>query len=227
MEQKSKAEIQAKFTQFNPENKLTLTYGECLIPAMEITDQIDADQYFANYVAYAKRQLQLHPEGNNGMTAEEICRHNLGYFAGYYNIDTRKRVEQLFQCSHPIFGDAGQPGPTVEQALEAGKAAASKMIDKTLALKETLLYYYEGIPGTREEGLLAIYIKGMEDVLNKIMYKIPKDPNPETADDPQSIWRTIAAEASDIPGLPGYFFYNDESGLIEFKHKDKDYIEMF
>jgi hypothetical protein len=35
-------------TKFNPENKEALTYGECLDPAMKITDEADAKQYFAD-----------------------------------------------------------------------------------------------------------------------------------------------------------------------------------
>lgn len=88
---------------FNPENKETLTYGEALSPAMEITEQADADQYFADYVEYTKRQLVKEPRTDD-VTAEQICKTNLGYFAGYYDFDTRKRIDKLFLTSHPIFG---------------------------------------------------------------------------------------------------------------------------
>ena len=92
-------------TKFNPENKKTLTYGDCLKPAMEITDEADAQQYLAAYTAY----LETSPR-KDGMTGEQIALNNLGYFAGYYDNETRERVERLFKCSHPIFGSIAKKG---------------------------------------------------------------------------------------------------------------------
>lgn len=88
-------------TKFNPENKKTLTYGECLDPAMKITDKEDAEQYFKAYVEFQKLNME---EATGKHSAEEICKKNIGYFAGYYNEETRRRVESLFDCSHPVFG---------------------------------------------------------------------------------------------------------------------------
>lgn len=90
-------------TTFNPENKKTLTYGECLKPAMEITDEADAQQYFRAYASYIQLGLDKEPRGD-GMTAETIARHNLGYFAGYYDSATMERVNRLFNTAHPVFG---------------------------------------------------------------------------------------------------------------------------
>jgi hypothetical protein len=54
-----------------------------------------------------------------------VERHNLGYFAGYYDNETRERVERLFKCSHPIFGSIAKNGaPTAKEALAAGMVAA-------------------------------------------------------------------------------------------------------
>ena len=39
-------------TKFNPENKESLTTGETLGPAMEITDPEDAKQYLTEYVKH-------------------------------------------------------------------------------------------------------------------------------------------------------------------------------
>lgn len=83
-------------TKFNPENKKSLTYGECLHPAMEITDESDAQQYLADYIAYIKTS-----PCKDGMAGEQIASANLGYFAGYFDNETRERVERLFKCSHP------------------------------------------------------------------------------------------------------------------------------
>lgn len=110
-------------TQFNPDNKEVLTYGECLHPAMKITDKEDAKQYFASYVDFIQKHLDKEPN-ENGLTAEQIAKQNLGYFAGYYDNETRLRVEELFECSHPIFGNAKNGTPTPEEAFEMGKKRA-------------------------------------------------------------------------------------------------------
>jgi len=111
-------------TTFNPENKATLTYGECLGPAMEITDPEDAKQYLEDYVNYIQAALDKEPR-DDSKTALEIAGVNLGYYAGYYDNETRERVERLFDCSHPVFGKAAEGTPTPEEAFEAGVAAAS------------------------------------------------------------------------------------------------------
>jgi hypothetical protein len=111
-------------TKFNPENKDSLTYGECLFPAMEITDSKDAQQYLKKYVAFIQKCLNKEPR-NDKMTAEQIAKINLGYFAGYYDDKVRRKVEKLFCCSHPIFGSIEQEGqPTIEEAFNAGKKLA-------------------------------------------------------------------------------------------------------
>ena len=104
---------------FNPEGKESLTYAECLGPAMEITDQSDADQYFSEYVTFVQKYLDKEPR-SDGMTAEQIAKANLGYYAGYYDDETRIRVEELFQCSHPVFGKRIKNRPTEKEAYETG-----------------------------------------------------------------------------------------------------------
>jgi hypothetical protein len=107
-------------TKFNPENKDVLTYGECLFPAMEIVDKDDADQYFKSYVDYTMEMLRREPR-NDDMTAEQICKTNIGYWAGYYGSDVRERVERLFGCAHPIFGSISQDGkPSNAEAYQCG-----------------------------------------------------------------------------------------------------------
>ena len=111
-------------TKFNPENKNILTIGETLGPAMEITDPLDAQQYLTDYVNHIQKHLDKEPRDDN-MTAEDIAKANLGYFAGYYDTDTRIRVEKLFSCAHPIFGTIKDNGvPTADQAFQAGKDMA-------------------------------------------------------------------------------------------------------
>lgn len=93
-------------TKFNPEGKRTLTYGECLKPAMEITEEADAAQYLEAYCAYIQTDISKKGTRPDRMTAQQIAKNNLGYFAGYYDRETRERVERLFNCQHPVFGKA-------------------------------------------------------------------------------------------------------------------------
>ncbi len=108
-------------TQFNPTNKNSLTYRECLEPAMEITDQDDANQYKKSYIKFTEQFLN-DGVSDTGHTAEQIVNINLGYYAGYYSDETRQRVEKLFKCSHPIFGSIKENGvPSAKEAFECGK----------------------------------------------------------------------------------------------------------
>lgn len=109
-------------TKFNPKGNSSLTYGECLGPAMKITEQADADQYFTAYVEFIEAALAREPRTDN-KTAADIAKINLGYYAGYYDGETMDRVNRLFRCSHPIFGSMI---PTAEEALAAGAAAAHR-----------------------------------------------------------------------------------------------------
>jgi hypothetical protein len=114
-------------TKFNPENKETLTYGECLGPAMEIKEQEDANQYLKDYVVFIQKALDKEPREDE-MTAEQIAKVNLGYYAGYYDSITRATVENLFMCSHPVFGSIAKEGsPTAEEAFELGKERSHKL----------------------------------------------------------------------------------------------------
>lgn len=94
------------------------TYGDKYGPAMTIEDQAKADAYFAECVAHQMRFGFSHEE------AVTIERTNLAYWAGYYDHPTRLRVEHLFHCKHPIFGEATDKPPTFETAFALGKAQA-------------------------------------------------------------------------------------------------------
>ena len=85
-------------TKFNPDNKQEPTFNDILGPAMEITDPEDAKQYFQACVAWLKTRSVIKEN------AEKLARYNLGYYAGYYDQETQKRVERLFNAKHPIFG---------------------------------------------------------------------------------------------------------------------------
>ncbi len=90
---------------------------------MEITDQAAAEAYFEECVQH---NMIYGVKKHARSEAEKIERANLGYYAGYYDSETRERVERLFKCSHPIFGSISKNGsPTVEEAFEAGKRMAT------------------------------------------------------------------------------------------------------
>lgn len=85
-----------------------ITFGDQLEPAMSITDQAVADQYFELLVAYQMGAIACEkselPGSEIRTLAERNVKLNLGYFAGYYGRDTQKRVNELFKTTHPIFG---------------------------------------------------------------------------------------------------------------------------
>ena len=91
---------------FNPENKEVLTYGEALKPCAEIKNKEDAQQYLKEYVKFIQDYMDKNPDEHHDFTALEIAKQNIGYYAGYYDYETRSRIEELFDCSHPLFGKA-------------------------------------------------------------------------------------------------------------------------
>ncbi len=99
-----------------------ITLGEKYGPAMEIRDQAAADAYFEECVQHCMSRHKL-----ARLAAQNAERSNLGYYAGYYDNETRARVERLFKCSHPVFGGIAENGsPTPEEAFNAGVAMAKK-----------------------------------------------------------------------------------------------------
>lgn len=98
-----------------------ITIGDKYGPAMEIQDQAEASAYFERCVEHTMSFGTAREE------AERIERANLGYYAGYYNNETRQRVELLFGCAHPIFGAIAKVGaPTPEEAFQAGLDRAAQ-----------------------------------------------------------------------------------------------------
>lgn len=100
----------------------TIVMGDKYGPALKIETQADADEYFAACVEHNMRV-----SGHNQEEAEGIERSNLGYYAGYYDLADRLRVERLFHCSHPVFGPAADGEPTAEEAFEMGQKAGRSL----------------------------------------------------------------------------------------------------
>jgi hypothetical protein len=82
--------------EFTPKIKVGDKYG----PAMEITNEKAAAEYFEKCVRHSMYF------GNSRARAEQIERVNLGYYSGYYDHETMKRVERLFLAPHPILGSS-------------------------------------------------------------------------------------------------------------------------
>ncbi len=101
-----------------------ITIRDKYSPAMVITNHVEASAYFEKCITHSMAF------GNSRENAERIERDNLGYFAGYYDNKTRERVERLFACSHPVFGEIAVNGPpTDEEAFEAGFKLGKQLKD--------------------------------------------------------------------------------------------------
>lgn len=75
------------------------TYGELYGPTASITTEAEAEAYMQDLIAYHSKRWNLHPE-----ESEHILAQNIGYFAGYFDMETAKRVWKLFKTTHPVFG---------------------------------------------------------------------------------------------------------------------------
>ena len=106
---------------------ITLSWHGLYELAMRITEEDSARTAFASLV-----RLQMHQSGCTREEAETIQRRNLGYFAGYYDHETRARVERLFQCEHPYFGSIAKNGPpSAEEAFKMGMRFGESMRRRT------------------------------------------------------------------------------------------------
>lgn len=92
------------------------TSGDRYGPAMEMTDEAEAQEYLGKLI-----MENMANSKNSYEKADRVERENLGYYAGYYNEETRRRVEKLFGCAHPVFGSIELNGPpTAEEAFKMG-----------------------------------------------------------------------------------------------------------
>jgi hypothetical protein len=92
------------------------TWADLLGPAMKITEQEDADEYFESLIQYEVDRF-----GKKREDAISDMKSNLGYYAGYYDRATMIRVEELFGSLHPILGSVKNKDYTPEELIKMGK----------------------------------------------------------------------------------------------------------
>lgn len=90
--------------------------GHLYGPIMAITDDDSAREHFG---ALVRRHVRLH--GSSEANAIETIKSNIGYWAGYRDPITMRRILELFNCVHPVLGDAAQSEAlTPEDAFNLG-----------------------------------------------------------------------------------------------------------
>ena len=90
-----------------------MTYREAYEPIMAATTKEEAEAQFERCVAC---HLQQEPSHSRDV-AVEVQKRNVGYYAGYYDAETRNRVYAWLNTEHPIFGDMT---PSADEAIAAG-----------------------------------------------------------------------------------------------------------
>lgn len=81
----------------------------------------DANEYFEACVQHTMRW------GSTREEAEEIERQNIGYVAGYFNLEENKRIQNLFRVVHPILGSAEQmQNMSASEIFNKGRELGSK-----------------------------------------------------------------------------------------------------
>jgi hypothetical protein len=89
--------------------KKLVSYGDIIDAVSAIHDKETAEEFFEEYVASGVRR--------------DTARQNIGYLAGYLDRDTARRVFDLFETTHPVFG---RSFPSPEKAFEMGKEMAEQ-----------------------------------------------------------------------------------------------------
>lgn len=96
--------------------KRDITIGEKYDPVLSMTTKEEAHAYFE---ACVEHTMEF---GSSREEAESIERQNIGYYAGYADSATMRRVHELFDTEHPIFG---RTTPSPQEAIQAGRNQAS------------------------------------------------------------------------------------------------------
>ena len=81
---------------------------------MELKTPEEAKEYLDILVEYS-----MEKDNKTLEEATALWLNNIGYFAGYYDSETRSRVYEIFDTKHSIFG---AEEPTTKEALVLGLA---------------------------------------------------------------------------------------------------------
>jgi hypothetical protein len=98
-----------------PELPNDITWGDKYGQAMLLFSRTQAEAYLAACVRHTCRLT-----GQSYAEAETVEKSNIAYWAGYYEHETRLRVEELFQCEHPILGPAKNGPLSPEEIFRLG-----------------------------------------------------------------------------------------------------------
>lgn len=100
------------------------TIGDLYHPAAKLQTKEDAAEYLEALVDHCVQARAAAGDPVGREKAIAIQKSNIGYFMGYYDADTAKRVYWLIDgCVHPIFGT---DRPDAKEAFAAGVAAGSR-----------------------------------------------------------------------------------------------------
>lgn len=102
---------------FNPMGSQHLSWGEALDPIISIVNEDELKEYFEDYVQWNMSKL----EGSTRAEVEDMCRSNIGYWAGYYGVEARTKVENILKAIHPHLGSVNLQ-LTSQEIFERGKA---------------------------------------------------------------------------------------------------------
>lgn len=106
---------------FNPEDNL----GQMMGRIVKIKTKEEADQFLADYIANIDQTRE--PGEDVEYSSRDIALQNIGYCSGYYSREESKRILELFDTVHPIFGkDCSSP----EEAFKKGIEWVEKHISK-------------------------------------------------------------------------------------------------
>lgn len=122
---KFKMRADSKLGVFNPSGKETLTYGEALEPIQFVNNKEQAQKFIEDYFNFTKKVVIGTPE--EGMSDEHymgVVKSNIGYYAGYFDNDTRNKVHDLFEIEHPYLPRNVAP----DEALRIGMTLAKNGI---------------------------------------------------------------------------------------------------
>jgi len=72
--------------------------------AVKATTQEEADRCFETLVKQCMTLRKERGESCSRKVCEKIQRENIGYYSGYFDLETQKRVEILYKAVHPLFG---------------------------------------------------------------------------------------------------------------------------